>query len=139
MTEPEFVQATTRLERYFEKEYKPEQMKEMFKMLKEWSLSKYTRAINYCLRKCKMLPKLADFINSEVENRVTIEREKIKFVKCSKCNGEGFIKYFKTKKDGERILKYEYIALCTCQNAENQKQINGYKLPTLAELGMRGV
>ena len=136
MTEPEFVQATTRLENYFDKEYKPEQMKEMYNMLKEWSLSKYVKAVNHCIRNCKYLPKLADITNAD-NSMINIQsNKKIDFVKCDRCNGEGFIKYFKTKKDGNRVLKYEYMALCTCKNAEQQRQVNGYKLPTLAELNL---
>ena len=39
MTNAEFVQATSRLEGYFDKKYTTEQLKEMFYMLKEWSLA----------------------------------------------------------------------------------------------------
>ena len=136
MTNAEFIQATSRLENYFDKEYKTEQLKEMYNMLKEWSIEKYIKAVNYCIRNCKSLPKLADLTSADISTVKTQSNKDIDFVKCNKCNGEGFIKYFKTKKDGDRTLKYEYIALCTCQNAEMQRKINGYNLPTLAELGL---
>ena len=35
MTNAEFVQATNRLEKYFDKEYKTEQLKEMYNILNE--------------------------------------------------------------------------------------------------------
>ena len=136
MTNAEFVQATSRLEGYFDKKYTTEQLKEMFYMLKEWSLEKYTKAVKYCIRNCKYLPKLVDITSADISTVRTQSNKDIDFVKCSKCNGEGFIKYFKQKKDGDKILRYEYIALCTCVNAEKQKQINKYKLPTLAEIGL---
>lgn len=132
----EFIKATSRLENYYGKEYSSEQLKIMFEMLKDWNIEKYKKAINYCIHNSKYLPKIADLTSAEIENRGMQEKARIDFVKCNKCNGEGFIKYFKQKKDGDRILKYEYIALCTCQNAEKQRQVNGYNLPTLAEIGL---
>ena len=122
MTNAEFVQATSRLENYFDKEYKQEQ---------------YTKAVKYCIRNCKYLPKLADITSADISIVKTQSSKDINFVKCDKCNGEGFIKYFRQKRDGDRVLKYEYIALCTCENAEKQRKINGYNLPTLAELGLK--
>lgn len=139
MTNEEFVQVTSRLEKYFDKEYKAEQAKEMYNMLKDWNMEKYVKTVSYCIRNCKYLPKLADITNADISTVRTQSNKVIDFIKCNKCNGEGFIKYFKQKKDGDRILKYEYIALCTCQNAEKQRQINKYNLPTLAELGLQGV
>ncbi len=136
MTEAEFVKATNRLERYYDKDYTMEQIKIMFEMLKEMSIEKYNKAINHCIRNCKYIPKIADLTNADI-NTVKIENaEKINFIKCNKCNGEGFIKYFKNIKDGNRILKYEYVALCTCENAKKQKEINKYDLHTLVELGL---
>lgn len=136
MTNEEFIQATSRLEGYFDKEYKTEQLKEMYNMLKDWNIEKYTKAVNYCICNCKYLPKIADITSADISTVNTQSNKKIEFVKCNKCNGEGFIKYFKQKKDGERTLKYEYIALCTCENAKKQKAINKYNFPTLAEIGL---
>ena len=136
MNNTEFVQTTAKLENYFGKEYTSEQQKIMFDLLKEWSIEKYKRAVNYCIQNCKYLPKIADLKNVDMEVATVKNKEKINFVKCDKCNGEGFIKYFKKIKDGDRTLEYEYIALCTCENADKQRRINGYNLPTLAEVGL---
>lgn len=136
MTDVEFVQATTRLENYFDKEYKSEQRKEMYNMLKEWTIEKYTRAVNFCIRNCKYLPKIADLTNADINTIRTQSGKTIDFVKCDKCNNEGFIKYFKQIRNGDKMIEYEYIALCTCENARKQKEINGYDLPTLEELGL---
>lgn len=137
MTNEEFVQTTSRLEGYFDKEYKTEQLKEMFTVVKGWTIEKYTKAVNYCIRNNKYLPKIADLIGADTATIQTQSTKAIEYIKCKKCNGEGFIKYFKQKKDGNRILKYEYIALCTCENGRKQKEINKFNLPTLAEIGLQ--
>ena len=138
MTEAEFVKATTRLENYFDKEYKSEQQKIMYDFLREWSVEKYNKAINYCIRNCKYLPKIADLTNADTATVNIQSNVKLDFTKCNKCNGEGFTRYFKNIKDGTRIIKYEYIALCTCENAKKQRSANGYNFPTLTELGLEG-
>ena len=136
MSNEEFIQATSRLEGYFDKEYKTEQLKEMFAVVRGWTIEKYTKAVNYCIRNCKYLPKIADLTNADTATVQTQSTKTIEYTKCEKCNGEGFIKYFKKKIDGNRTLKYEYIALCTCENAKKQKEINKFNLPTLAEIGL---
>lgn len=136
MTNKEFIQATSRLEGYFDKEYKTEQLKEMFTVVKGWTIEKYTKAVNYCIRNNKYLPKIADLTSADTATVQTQSTKAIEYSKCKKCNGEGFIKYFKEKIDGNRTLKYEYIALCTCENAKKQKEINKFNLPTLAEIGL---
>ncbi len=136
MTEAEFVQATSKIEAYYGKDYTTEQSKIMFDMLKEMSIEKYRKAVNYCIRNCKYIPKIADLISADTSTINTQINNKIEFVKCEKCNGEGFIRYFKNIKDGDRVIKYEYIALCTCENAKKQREINKYNFPTLAQLGL---
>lgn len=110
MTNTEFVQATGRLEKYFDKEYKSEQLKEMYNMLKQWSLEKYVKAVTYCIRNCKYLPKIADLTNADISTVKTQSNKDIDFVKCNKCNGEGFIKYFRTKKRRRQNTK---IRICS--------------------------
>ena len=136
MTNAEFIQATTRLENYYDKEYTTEQLKIMFDFLRGWTVEKYMKAINFCLKNNKFLPKIADLTNAEIDNNQVQNKEKIDFVKCDKCNGEGFIKYWKTIQNGGKPIQYEYIALCTGDNADKQRSINGHKLPTLAEVGL---
>ena len=50
MTNAEFIQATTRLENYYGKEYTTEQLKIMFDFLRGWTVEKYMKAINFCLK-----------------------------------------------------------------------------------------
>lgn len=136
MTDVEFVKATEKLEQYFDKEYTSNQRKIMFDFFKHWNVEKYNRSINYCIRNNKYLPKIVDLTNADTLTINTQSNKKIIFSKCNICNGEGFVRYFKKIKDGDRIIKYEYIALCTCENAKQQKQINKYNFPTLDELGL---
>ena len=78
MTNAEFVQATSRLEGYFDKKYTTEQLKEMFYMLKEWSLEKYTKAVKYCIRNCKYLPTKRNVLYAKrMEFREVYESSKI--------------------------------------------------------------
>ena len=135
MNNIEFVEATSRLEKYFDKEYSPEQLKIMFDFLKEWDRNKYVRAINSCLKTCKYLPKLADILTANTDNFSASNKNKeIDYIECKKCNGEGFVKYY--KKTPNSKTAYEYIALCTCENAKQQRKTNKYNLPTLEEAGL---
>lgn len=85
----------------------------------------------------KYLPKIADLISANTNDMQVQNKPKIEFVKCNKCNGEGFIKYWKIVPNGELPpIKYERVALCTCENAEKQRTINGYNLPSIAEIGL---
>lgn len=132
----EFINGLDRLQKYYDKEYTEEQRKIMYDRLKQLSNKEFVRAINIVLDTCKYLPKVADIKNALIQpNHTVTNKEEIKFIKCEKCNN-GFIKYFKDIKDGDRILKYDYIALCTCENGRKQKEINGYKLPFITEVGL---
>lgn len=137
MTNAEFIQATARLEKYFDKEYKTEQLKEMFYAMQDWNLERYTRTVNYCIRNNKFLPKIADMLNTDIGNVNTSRTQEIITVPCKRCNGSGLIKYFKKLEDGPRTLTYEFIALCNCENGKQQKEVNGYKLITADKLGLR--
>ena len=58
----EFIMATSKLEKYFEKEYTNEQRQIMYEELKEMSLEKYQESIKDCIKTCKFLPKLAEIL-----------------------------------------------------------------------------
>ncbi len=134
MTNQEFVQATSRIEKYFEKEYTTDQLREMFEAVKRWDINKYAKAVTNCIRNCKYMPKIIDLLNAEpVEKQ---EKQEIDFVKCDKCNSTGFIKYFVKEKNGDGFINYEYLALCNCENGMNQRKINGYRFPFASELNL---
>lgn len=132
MTEAEFIQANSRLEKYFDKEYTTYQHKEMYNVFKDWSLTRYVEAINYAIKNCKYLPKVADLYKINYEIPQVKDKPQIDFVKCNKCNGEGFVRYFRKIYGHD----YEYMALCNCENGKKQKAINGYNIPTVDEIGI---
>ena len=82
MSNEEFIQATSRLEGYFDKEYKTEQLKEMFIAVKGWTIEKYTKAVNYCIRNNKYLPKIADLTSADT---ATVQTQSTKAIEYSKC------------------------------------------------------
>ena len=81
MNNTEFVQATSRMERYYGKEYTTDQLKIMFDFLKGWNVEKYIKAINYCLRNSKYLPKIADLASANTDTIQVSNKENLKFVK----------------------------------------------------------
>ena len=131
----EFVEATNRLEKYFNKEYTSDQRAIMFDTLKQLSLAEYNRAVNYCIGNCKYLPKIADLKEGMAQIDHVQNREEIQFIKCDKCN-DGFVRYFKNIKAGGKIIPYEFLALCTCENGLKQRSVNGYNFPSSAEIGI---
>ena len=129
----EFIQATGRLETYYDKELKTEQMQIMYEELKNLSLERYLKLISKCLRTCKYMPKIADILeaNNELVGEVTEEKSQI--IPCSKCDGTGYVVYTKFIANGNERIPYSYAARCICENGKNANQ----KVPTYEELGIK--
>lgn len=125
MTELEFVEATSRLERYFDKEYTKSQRAEMYKELKEFSIERYKRLVSVVLRKSKYLPKIAEFFEANKETIFTPQHDESEKIECKKCNSTGYILYTKPVKDGTKELKNTYGAICSCGNA---KKFEGWNM-----------
>ena len=144
MTELEFVEATSRIEQYFEKEYSKEQRKIMYEELKEFSAEKYKRLVSAVIRKNKYLPKVADFIEVNKEDIFTPQQNKTEKIECKKCNSTGYIIYTKSTKDGGIEIKNQYGAVCDCGNAKKYEGWNmldsrhksNYYTPNANELGL---
>ena len=138
----EFIEASTRLEKYYDKEYSTEQRQIMYEELRGMSVDRYKQLISALIRKNKFLPKIADFIetNREEACMATNETEKID---CKKCNSTGYLIYRKKVKDGSKELEYEYAYLCECKNAkqykgwetEDKRYRSNYYIPTKQEIG----
>lgn len=127
----EFIEATSRIENYYAKEYTTEQRQIMFEELKEMSLERYKQLISSALRTSKFLPKIADFIelNNTITYKTTVDSEQ---EECSRCDGTGYVPYKKKIKDGDKELIYTFASRCTCKNA-----IGLYdKIPTFQEVGI---
>lgn len=126
----EFIEATNRVEKYFEKEYTNEQRQIMYEELQNISLEKYQKALDSCLRNCKFLPKLADILKFFNEiNNVNYEKKR-EYTPCKICRGSGVVKY--TKIFQENGYKYDFACRCTCKNGEYYSK----QIPTFEELGV---
>lgn len=69
----EFIEATSRIESYYGKEYTTEQRRIMYEELKTINIERYRQLISSIIRKSKYLPKVADFI--EVDKEVPREKK----------------------------------------------------------------
>lgn len=123
MQSGEFVEATTRLEQYYGKEYTNEQRQIMFDELQNLPIERYKQLISTLIKKSKFLPKIADFTEVDIETPYTIQ-DKIQKTECKKCNSTGYLIYTKVIKDGNRELKNQYACLCNCGNAKKYEGWN---------------
>ena len=130
----EFLNSLQKMEKYYDKEYTDEQRKIMYERLKETSLKDFNRAINNVLESSKYLPKIADIKSAlAIPNNQVNKKIEIEFTKCNKCK-DGIIFYYKDIKDGNESIKYQYCALCDCENGRKQREINGIKFPFINEI-----
>lgn len=146
MTQSEFVEATSRLETYYGKDYTTGQFQEMFKELKDMNVERYRQLISAVMRKSKFLPKIADFVEANIEVPFSIQKNDLQKVECKKCNSTGYLIYTKVIKDGDREFKNQYASVCDCGNARkyegwkitNKKYRSNYYTPLTQELGIGG-
>lgn len=130
----EFIEATTRLETYYGKEFTTEQRQIMFEELKEFTVERYRMLISKCLKTCKYMPKIADIIDANIGLVAqSSEEESRKVYPCKKCEGKGYVVYTKFETSGGVRIPYSYAARCMCENA---KYANS-KIPTYAEVGVQ--
>lgn len=133
----EFIDATTRLEKYYDKEYTKEQRLIMFDELKEKTIDRYKYLVSQAIKRCKFLPKVADFVQIDIESpEINNKKEIREKIECKKCKGTGYIVYKKKIDNGVNAFYNNYAAICDCGNA---KVYNGqdYYTPTIAELGLK--
>lgn len=123
MQSGEFIEATSRLEQYYGKEYTNEQRQIMFDELKSLTIERYRQLISMLIRKSKFLPKVADFTEVDIETPYT-KQDEIQKTECKKCNSTGYLIYQKVIRDGNRKLEYQYACLCNCGNAKRYEGWN---------------
>lgn len=121
MQSGEFIEATGRLEQYYDKEYTNEQRQIMYDELKDIEIERYKRLISIVIRKSKFLPKVADIIDANNEEPYTNYKNEQEKIECSKCNSTGYIIYNKVIQDGNKEYTVPYGALCDCGNARQYK------------------
>lgn len=121
----EFIEATSRVENYYGKEYTTEQRRIMHEELKNMNIERYRQLISAVMRKSKFLPKLADFNEANIEvpySNVQTEKQK---TECKNCNSTGYRFYTKLIKNGKDEFKNTYACICDCGNA---KQYKGWEI-----------
>lgn len=128
MTRAEFVEATSRLEQYYDKEYTTQQLQIMFEELNTLAVERYRRLISAVIRKSKYLPKVADIIEANIEEPYTNQENGNEIVECKKCNSTGIVTYIKII-DG---MEYTFGARCDCKNSLKEPQI----IPSVKEIGL---
>ena len=130
MNKQEFIEITSKIEKFYNKEYNQEQSKQIYEKFKNETIEKYSQIQQEVIKTCKFMPTLADFI--EAKNRLSTQRkgvEKERF-KCKTCGGTGMVPY--KKYDNELKQEYQYVARCVCPNAEGISKI----IPTIIEVGL---
>lgn len=131
MVEADFVDITTEMEKFYEKEYNDEQRKYIFETFKNLPKERYRQVVNIVFRTCKFLPKLADLIEIE-QNLPKEKKEEKEKVDCKLCNGTGFINYTKLIPNGDKKLEYQFVARCGCANSDGISEL----IPLAAEIGI---
>lgn len=143
----EFIEETSRIENFFEKELTKFQRDEWFKELKNMPLSRYRQLVNQAFRQCKFMPKLADIVSMNIDLPYNSSNNNIREkVDCNICNGDGVIKYFKKIDNGDRSYDYEYFARCSCENGKefnydgttisDTKHRSKFYIPSAAQLNL---
>lgn len=120
MTEKEFIEETSNIEKFYGKELNQFENSRWFQELKNIDTTRYRQIIRQVFRKCKFMPKLADIIS--IQDELPYGQAKTNLfekVECSKCKGFGILFYTKIVDNGDRKLRYEYVARCDCQNGLN--------------------
>lgn len=140
----EFVNAIERLEIYYGKEYDKRQLQIMFEELKDIPIVRFKQLVSQSIKRCKFLPKVADFIQLEKEVLyIDNKHEEQEKIDCKKCNGTGYIIYTKRVNNGDKSFEYSYAAICDCRNSKQYKgwEIQGnnksdYYTPMAKELNL---
>ena len=122
----EFIEATSRLEKYYEKEYTSAQRRIMFQELENMKIDRYKRIIVKIIRENKYFPKIADILEKDKE--IGYEKIEEEIVECKICKGVGLLTY---KKEFEGLM-YTYACRCSCQNGLRKSN----KIPFATEIGV---
>lgn len=125
MNRSEFIEATSRLEQYYDKEYNTQQMQIMYEELNGLTVERYRQLISALIRKSKFLPKVADIIEANAEEPYTNSNADRKVIDCKRCKGTGYVLYTKLIDNGVEKFKNTYGAVCKCGNA---KQYKGWEI-----------
>lgn len=141
----EFIEATTKIEDYYDKEYTLKQRKIMYEEMKHLEIARYRKVCSAVIRRCKYLPKIVDFLEEEKNLPKQKEAQNSEKVYCDKCKGTGYRTYFKKIKNGSKLFIYQYAATCECNNAipykgweiSNKEHRSNFYIPSFLSLGFK--
>lgn len=136
MTNTEFIENTSRLERYFEKTYSVEQLKIMFEELKNLNAERYKQIITQLIRTSKFMPKIADIIEMNNNLPKMGRKENNDLEDCKLCNNTGYVTYERIVENGDKKSKQTYMAVCSCKRQQRYTGKN-YYIPTIEELNLK--
>ena len=92
----EFIEETSKIEKFYEKELDLFQRDIWFQELKNITIQRYRQIIKQVFNKCKFMPKLADIVSINEElPYVKTNKESTQKVECNRCHGLGLIFYKK--------------------------------------------
>lgn len=142
---PEFIDETSKIEEYYEKELTKVQRDVWYQELKKITVDRYRRIIKQVFRECKFMPKLSDIL--EIDEKLPGENSKKKQkVECNMCKGSGFHPYEKIVDNGVQKLSYTFLARCECENGleyaydgtkiSDARYRSKYYIPTIQQLGL---
>lgn len=140
----EFIEATSRLEQYYSKEYTKDQMQIMYDELKDFKIERYKVLISQVIRKCKFLPKVVDFFQADSENPSTAVRKEKEKTYCKQCDSTGYVIYKKKIDNGNQVFYNQYASVCECKNTKayhgweikDKEHRTNFYTPTVQELGL---
>lgn len=118
MTKTEFVEATSRIEKYHGKQFEIEQLRIMFEELENIDIERYKQIIAKLIRTNKFMPKISDILDLNDSLPKIKNSENKSYEKCEKCNGTGYILYHKLIPNGSKKSDYIYATACSCGRKE---------------------
>lgn len=128
MTSSEFISELEKTERFFGKTLTDEQKSIWFENLKRMDVKRFKYILSECYRRSEFFPALSKILEIDDELGHILRKEELReIVDCDICLGRGFVLYYK-KKDGQT---YQYVAKCSCKNAEEY-----LAFPSLSQVGL---
>lgn len=127
MTVSEFLEVTGEIEKFYDKTLNQTESKIWYEELQKLNKERYRQLSRECYKNNKFMPKLADIVALHRTTSLIKKDEDVQFESCDTCDSKGFVIY-KQKENG---ILYDFVARCTCKNA------NKYlKFPSIMELGL---
>jgi len=124
----EFVEITSEIEKFYDKELTLGQRNIWFEELKNINKERYRQISREIYKTQKFMPKLADIIEINKNLPSLTSSDDGKICECKRCNSTGIIIYKKIV-DG---YTYDFGARCNCKNGLKLSKT----IPSINEIGI---